>query len=173
MNEMVKGSLGPVGVLTRHAHRVVYGTVVLIVALGRFDASDAPASGTLTELMLISVGPLLVLAVAHVFADSVGNSFANDDQPTLERGWAILTSSLIYPAVAIPTVVLALVLSALGKEPLLAAQLSQTACWLSLGAWGFAGARRRGRSLGRQFGAALGYFALGFLVVAIEFLVLG
>jgi hypothetical protein len=172
MNAEPTRDSGPAVVLTRHAHRIVYATIVLIVALGRFDSSDNPESGTVLELTLITVGPLLVLAVAHAFADSLSRPFTVAAGDVLGSDRSHLTSGLVYPAVAIPVLILAIGLSALGQEPLLAAQISQTSCWLSLGVWGFAGARRRGRPLSRQLGAAVLYMCLGLVVVLTELFLL-
>ena len=152
-------------------HRLIYGTIILMVALGIYEESDDPFnSETLLELILIVIAPLFALAAAHAFSDAIdiqvrtGRRLAGSDRRHLAF------SGLQYLAVGVPVIALSMAVFAAGGDAWGAVDIAQGIGVGSLFFWGAFAARRAGLGSWAQFRFALIYGLLGFMVIIVELL---
>lgn len=152
-------------------HRLIYGTIILMVALGIYEESDDPFNTeTLLELILIVIAPLFALAAAHAFSDAIdiqvrtGRRLARSDRRHLAL------AGMQYLAVGIPVIALSVVVFVLGGNAWGAVDIAQGFGVASLFFWGAFAAQRAGRGPWSQFRFAVVYGLLGFLVILVELL---
>lgn len=155
-------------------HRVIYGTVILMVtltAVGDVDISVVPGRG-IAELVTITFFPLLALALAHGFSDALDLQIRTGKRMTPQARRLLVRESLQYLTVGVPFLVLVLALAQLGVGAGSSVDLGVAIYALSLVVWGVIAARSaRLGPLGQvRYGTVYGI--LGFGIVLVELAVL-
>ncbi len=152
-------------------HRLIYGTIILMVALGIYEESDDVFDqGTLWELFAVVIAPLFALAAAHSFSDAIdiqvrtGRPLTGDDRRHLAL------TGLQYLAVGVPVMILSTVVFVFGGDSWAAIDAAQGIGVASLFLWGVFAARRAGLGRWSQLRYALVYGFLGFFVIVVELL---
>lgn len=152
-------------------HRLIYGTIILMVALGIYEESDDVLDRqSLTDLALVVIAPLFALAAAHAFSDAIDIQVRTGSRLRSADRRHLAFAGLQYLAVGIPVIVISAGVFALGGDTKIAVDVAQGIGVASLFLWGAFAARRAGLGSWAQFRFALIYGLLGFLVIIVELL---
>jgi len=152
-------------------HRLIYGTIILMVALGIYEEADDPFNQeSLLDLALVVVAPLFALATAHAFSDAIDIQVRSGSRLAGADRGHLLFSGLQYLAVGVPVIIVSIVVFALGGNATDAVSIAQGIGVTSLFFWGVFAARRAGLSPWAQVRFAFIYGLLGFGVIVFELL---
>lgn len=159
------------GGISFDAHRLIYGTVILLVALSLFNTQAPSFTGfRFLDLVVVVVTPLLALSFAHAFADALDIQIRTRRRLTRRDRRHLFLTAIQYLTVGIPVVVLGLVFEVLGWSAAVAIAWGQILGVASLFLWGaFAGSAS---GLGRwmQFRFAIFYGLVGIGIIVVEVL---
>jgi VIT1/CCC1 family predicted Fe2+/Mn2+ transporter len=153
-------------------HNIVYATIILMVSMGvaqfRFEENG---DVSLTELIVLAVGPLIMVALAHSFAGAIEVQVREQRPLNAEDYRHLGVTVLQYGSVAVVPVILAIVLHLAGQATVVAADAAQTIGLLSLFLWGYYAGWASGRGhVGRLVNALL-YGIVGLVIILLEFAV--
>ncbi|WP_308467597.1 hypothetical protein [Rathayibacter soli] len=145
--------------------QAVYGTVVVAAILGA-TSDDASA----WEIFFMTVGSVLVLWTAHVYAEAVASHGRQGEKTTGVRQslkFGVRQSFGILLAATIPAVLL--FLGALGPmDGVLAVDLSLWWCVLALGILGYFAFQQRGRNIPIRIIGAIATAAFGVVIIVLK-----
>jgi len=135
------------------AHRLIYATIIMLVALAIYDDEVQSFSGTrFVDLFIVVVLPLLALSFAHAFSDALDIQIKTRHRLTAhDRRLAI---GILYELT--------------GGEAGQASEWGQALGVLSLFWWGAFAARASGLGGWVQVRFAIVYGLLGFGIVMVE-----
>lgn len=151
------------------AHRLIYATIILLVALAIYDDDIQSFSGTrFMDLAIVVILPLLALSFAHAFSDALDIQIKTRHRLTPRDRRHLLGAGLQYLSVGIPVLVIGLIYEMTGGEAGQASEWAQILGVLSLFGWGAFAARAAGLGVWVQVRFAIVYGLLGFGIVAVE-----
>ncbi len=152
-------------------HRLIYGTIILMVALAIFEETDDVFDqGSLVELFAVVIAPLFALAAAHSFSDAIDIQVRTGHPLTGDDWRHLVLAGLQYLAVGVPVMLVSVVVFALGGDSWAAIDVAQGIGVASLFLWGAFAARRAELGRWTQVRYALVYGFLGFFVIVVELL---
>lgn len=152
-------------------HRLIYATIIMLVALAIFDDTVDPFTGsTVADVFVVVLLPLLALSLAHGFSDALDIQIRSRRRLTGADRRHVLASSVQYLLVGIPVLVLAVVFALTGIEVQRASDIGQLLGVLSLLLWGGYAARSAGLGIWAQIRFALIYGFIGVMIVIVELL---
>lgn len=150
-------------------HRIVYATIILLVALSLYDEGDEVlADGPFFILLGISFAPLFALAMAHAFSDALDLQIRHRRRLTRYDRRHLLAVNLQYLYVGVPVTLLLGLLTLLGWHAEDAVGLTLVLGILSLVAWGVLAAAAAHLPVWRQITFGLAYGVMGTLVLVVE-----
>lgn len=153
-------------------HRVIYATLIMMVALAIFDEESDPFTGSnVGDIFVVVLLPLAALSLAHGFSDAIDIQIRTRHRLTRADRRHIFGTSLQYTLVGLPVLVLAVVFAAVGLNVELATNIGEGLGQISLLFWGAFAARSAGLGHWAQVRFALVYSFLGSLIIAVEVLV--
>lgn len=152
-------------------HRLIYATIIMLVALALFDESVDPFTGsTIVDIFVVVLLPLFALSLAHGFSDALDIQILSRRRLTATDRRHLVTSSIQYLLVGIPVLVMAVVFGALSMNVQLASDIGQLLGVVSLLLWGGYAARRAGLGTWVQVRYGLIYGFIGAMIVVVELL---
>jgi hypothetical protein len=148
---------------------IVYATIIQLTTFALFAPGNATwTSDAFWTLTAVSLGPMLALALAHMFSEILDH----DIRGLLFRNTLleILRTNLQFLYVGVIPILLALPMRVFGLYANTTITLIFIVGTISLFIWGAIGARLAGRSLRQQliFGVAYGFIGCG--IVGLELL---
>jgi hypothetical protein len=158
-----------VGPIQLQPRVIVYATIIQIATFALFQAGDGPwTSDRFLSLIAISIGPMVVLALAHSFSEILDH----DIRGKLGRSGIrqILESNFQFLYVGLIPIVLAIPISLLDVTANTTVTLIFIVGIASLFAWGAVAARLAGRTLIGQLIFGVSYGLLGCIIVGLELL---
>ena len=151
------------------AHRLIYATIMLLVALAIYDDDVQSFSGTrLVDLFVVVALPLFALSCAHAFSDALDIQIKTRRRLTSADRRHLLAASLQYLSVGVPVLLIGIVFELAGGEAGDASGWGQALGVASLFLWGAFAARTAGLGAWVQLRFALVYGLVGGLIVAVE-----
>lgn len=154
-------------------HRLIYATLIMMVALAVFDEDADPFTGSsVTDVFVVVIMPLAALSLAHGFSDAIDIQIRTRRRLVRADRRHILSTSLQYILVGVPVLVLAVVFSLVGLRVELATNIGEILGQVSLLFWGAFAARSAGLGKWAQVRFALVYSFLGSLIIVVELLVM-
>lgn len=150
-------------------HNIVYATIILLVAIDvvqyRVDEFGSISMGLFA---LLTIGPLVMVAVAHSFAGTI--EIQVRQRRRLNRGDFIelATTVLQYVAVALVPNVIALVVLLARQDILIATNITEALGLVSLVLWGYYAAWATGHRPIRRIGNAFIYGFIGLIIILLE-----
>jgi VIT1/CCC1 family predicted Fe2+/Mn2+ transporter len=148
---------------------IVYATIIQLAAFAIFDQGNDPITDFVyRNIIVVSLGPMFAVAVAHMFAEVLDHHIERGENFTLQEARPLLKQNLQFLYVGLAPLVIAL--------PFLFTDVSANTVVnvifvfgiASLFFWGALAARHSGRTPAKQLAFALAYGILGLLVVGIE-----
>lgn len=150
-------------------HKVIYGTIMLMVAYALFDEGKNPFNrASLFELIGLSIAPLFALAMAHAFSEALDFQISHARRLTWHDRRRLFLENAKYLLIAVPPVVVMIVLALMRMDANDIIGIVQILGLLSLSFWGAYAARTAGLSRGRQFTYAVSYGFMGLIVIGVE-----
>lgn len=151
-------------------HRLIYATIIMLVALAIFDESIDPFTGSsVVDIFVVVLLPLLALSLAHGFSDALDIQIRSRRRLTATDRRHLLATSVQYLIVGIPVLAMAVIFGSLGMDVQLASDMGQLLGVVSLLLWGGYAARRAGLGTWAQVRYALVYGFIGAMIVVVEF----
>ena len=151
------------------AHRLIYATIMLLVALAIYDDDVQSFSGTrFVDLFVVVVLPLFALSCAHAFADALDIQIKTKRRLTPEDRRHLLAAALQYLSVGVPVLLIGIVYELAGGEAGEASGWGQGLGVASLFLWGAFAARSAGLGTWAQLRFAMVYGLVGLTIVAVE-----
>jgi hypothetical protein len=151
------------------AHRLIYATIIMLVALAIYDDEVQSFSGTrFIDLFIVVVLPLLALSFAHAFSDALDIQIKTRHRLTAHDRRHLLAAGLQYLSVGIPVLAIGILYELTGGEAGQASEWGQALGVLSLFWWGAFAARASGLGGWVQVRFAIVYGLLGFGIVMVE-----
>ena len=151
------------------AHRLIYATIMLLVALAIYDDDVQSFSGTrFVDLFVVVVLPLFALSCAHAFADALDIQIKTKRRLTPGDRRHLLAAALQYLSVGIPVLLIGIVYELAGGEAGEASGWGQGLGVASLFLWGAFAARSAGLGTWAQLRFAMVYGLVGLTIVAVE-----
>lgn len=151
-------------------HRLIYATIIMLVALAIFDESIDPFTGSsVVDIFVVVLLPLLALSLAHGFSDALDIQIRSRRRLTATDRRHLLATSAQYLIVGIPVLAMAVIFGSLGMDVQLASDMGQLLGVVSLLLWGGYAARRAGLGTWAQVRYALVYGFIGAMIVVVEF----
>ena len=158
-----------VGRIDFDPHRLIYATIILMVALAVYSEEAEPWSGTpFMDLMVVVFAPLTALSLAHAFSDALDVQIRTGKRLSAKERRHLLGIAVQYVAVGIPVVVLGLVLLIVEQDPRAVVSIAEVLGVASLFFWGAFAARRSGLARRRQWQWGTIYGLLGGGIILIE-----
>lgn len=158
------------GVLHLRPQAFIYATIVALASLAVYDDEDTgmmePADAW--SMTAVILGPLVALAVAHFFADLAEEQIVAGRAPTRAEVGHMVTDSLQYLYVAVPSVAIvwaAMLSGQIVDDTVTALYFCGVA---SLFAWGFVVAYKTHAHGWVRWALTLGYGMVGVLIVVAE-----
>lgn len=152
-------------------HRLIYATIIMLVALAIFDDTVDPFTGSsVADVFVVVLLPLLALSLAHGFSDALDIQIRSRRRLTRADRLHVLSTSVQYLLVGIPVLVLAVVFALTGIDVHLASDFGQALGIISLLLWGGYAARSAGLTVWAQVRFALIYGFIGLMIVIVELL---
>lgn len=153
-------------------HRLIYSTLIMMVALAIFDEEADPFTGSnVGDIFVVVLMPLAALSLAHGFSDAIDIQIRTRHRLTRQDRRHIFATSVQYMLVGLPVLVLAVLFSFVGIAVEVAANIGEILGQVSLLFWGAFAARSAGLGRWAQVRFALVYSLLGSLIIAVEVLV--
>lgn len=153
-------------------HKIIYGTIMLMVAYALYDEGDGPLSkGPMLELMGLSFAPLFALAMAHGFSEALDFQIRHGRRLTGSDRRHLFTENVKYLLIAIPPIIVMGVLTFFQWNAHDIVNVVQVLGLLSLSFWGAYAARKAGLGLSRQITFAISYGFMGLFVIVVELLI--
>lgn len=151
------------------AHRLIYATIILLVALAIYDDEIQSFSGTrFVDLAIVVVLPLLALSMAHAFSDALDIQIKTRRRLTAHDRRRLLGAGLQYLSVGVPVLLIGLIYELTGGEAGQASEWGQVLGVLSLFGWGAFAARAAGLGAWVQVRFAIVYGLLGVGIIIVE-----
>lgn len=151
------------------AHRLIYATIILLVALAIYDDEVQSFSGTrFVDLVIVVVLPLFALSMAHAFSDALDIQIKTRHRLTAQDRRHLLGAGLQYLSVGIPILLIGLIYELTGGEAGQASEWGQTLGVLSLFGWRAFAARAAGLGAWVQVRFAIVYGLLGLVIILVE-----
>ncbi len=151
------------------AHRLIYATIMLLVALAIYDDDVQAFSGTrFVDLFVIVMLPLFALSCAHAFADALDIQIKTKRRLTSADRRHLLGAALQYLSVGIPVLLIGVLYELAGGQAGEATEWGQGLGVASLFLWGAFAARSAGLGPWAQMRFALIYGLVGLMIVAVE-----
>lgn len=151
------------------AHRLIYATIILLVALALYDEDAKTFTGTrFVDLLVVVLLPLLALSFAHAFSDALDIQIKTRQRLTTTDRRHLLAAAFQYVSVGIPVLVIGGVFELAGGEAGQASEWGQILGVLSLFGWGAFAARAAGLGAWAQVRFALVYGFLGLVIITVE-----
>lgn len=152
-------------------HRLIYATIIMMVALAIFDESIDPFTGsTVVDIVVVVLLPLLALSLAHGFSDALDIQIRSRRRLTATDRRHLLATSAQYLIVGTPVVAMAVIFGSVGVDVQIASDIGQLLGVASLLLWGGYAARRAGLGTWAQVRYALVYGFIGAMIVVVELL---
>lgn len=150
-------------------HVIIYSTLILLMAYALYDEGDETlVLGKLLEIVGISIAPLLALAMAHMFSESLDLQIRYGRRLNRHDRRHLLRTNVQYLYVAIPPSLLLGVLAMLQWNAENAVGVMLLLGLVSLCFWGVYAARQAHLGPWRQASFGLGYGLMGLIVLVIE-----
>ncbi|HBF26801.1 MAG: hypothetical protein VX748_05355 [Actinomycetota bacterium] len=158
-----------VGKVAFDPHRLIYATIILMVALAVYNQEAESWSGTpFMDLVVVVFAPLLALSLAHAFSDALDVQIRTGKRLSAKERRHLLGIAVQYVAVGVPVVALGLVWLTVQQDPRAVVRVAEALGVASLFFWGAFAARRSGLPRGRQWLWATIYGLLGVGIILIE-----
>lgn len=152
-------------------HRLIYATLILMVALAIYEESTEPFSQeTIGDVIAVVLAPLFALAMAHAFSDALDIQVRTGRRLSRADRRRLLNDGVQYLAVGVPVIALAVIDVFVGSSGVFVIDVSQALGVGSLFFWGAFAARRAGLDRWAQLRFAFIYGFLGLLVIVVELL---
>jgi hypothetical protein len=160
-----------VGLITMDPHRIIYSTILLMVAYAIYNEGTDPL-GTQPYLTLgaLSIAPLFALTMAHVFSDALDLQIRKGRRLTGADRRHLLAVNLQYMYIAIPPILLITVLGLMRMPADGVIRIVLLLGLVSLGWWGYFAGRQAGVPRLRRWIFAVNYLVMGMIVIGIELL---
>lgn len=153
-------------------HRLIYSTLIMMVALAVFDEDSKPFTGsTVGDVFVVVLMPLAALSLAHGFSDAIDIQIRTRHRLTRADRRHIAGTSVQYLLVGLPVLLLAVIFSIVGIDVEVATNIGEALGQISLLFWGAFAARSAGLGRWAQVRFALVYSFLGSLIIVVEVLV--
>jgi hypothetical protein len=151
------------------AHRLIYATIIMLVALAIYNDDIQSFSGQgFVDLAIVVVLPLLALSMAHAFSDALDIQIKTRRRLTAQDRRHLLAAGLQYLSVGIPVLLIGLIYEVTGGEAGQASEWGQALGVLSLFGWGAFAARSAGLGAWGQVRFAIVYGLLGAAIITVE-----
>lgn len=157
--------LGPIRLQPRI---IVYATIIQLTAFALLGSTEPVTRLAWQDLLLISLGPMFALALAHTFSEVLDHQIRASGHLAGQTLRKVITSNLQFLYVGLVPLVVALVLMPTEMTMNEAINIIFLIGVISLFVWGAVAARISGRSLGKQLLFGLGYGIVGSIVVVME-----
>ena len=152
-------------------HRLIYATIIMLVALAIFDDTVDPFTGsTVADIFVVVLLPLLALSLAHGFSDALDIQIRSRRRLTPADRRHVMATSAQYLLVGIPVLALAVAFGLTGIEVQRASDIGQLLGVASLLLWGGYAARSAGLTAWAQVRFSLIYGFIGVSIVIVELL---
>ena len=157
------------GPMTINVRIWVYGTVTLMSVLAVFEGwTDL---SRVFGVVLVVVGPMLALVLAHLFAEVLEFQIRAGHAPSAMDWRHMGGQSAQFLLVGLPPLAVFFVLIGLFKASIATSIIIMLYFGvISLGFWGWIAGRRSGYRGWRLIGAALAGFLIGFVVICLQLL---
>lgn len=153
-------------------HRLIYATLIMMVALAVFDEDSDPFTGsTVGDVFVVVIMPLAALSLAHGFSDAIDIQIRTRHRLTRADRRHILGTSFQYVLVGVPVLVMAVGFYLIGADVEYATNIGEILGQISLFFWGAFAARSAGLGRWAQLRFALVYSFLGSLIILVELLI--
>lgn len=159
--------LGPIRLEPRI---IVYATIIQLTTFALLDTRNIADRISWDNLVLISLGPMLALALAHTFSEILDYHIRAGEYVSAATIREVTTSNLQFLYVGVIPLIVAVILLPTDETMTVAVDLIFLIGIISLFVWGAVAARMAGRSFGRQLLFGIGYGIVGCIVIAIELL---
>lgn len=150
-------------------HNIVYATIILLISMDVLQYRDEEGDGvSLTEFLVLTIGPLVMVAVAHSFAGTIEIQVRERRRLTGADFRRLGLTVLQYASVATVPSLLAIGLSLAGQAPITAAWITEILGLISLVLWGYYAGWAAGRSQLGRIGNAVLYGIVGLVIILLE-----
>jgi hypothetical protein len=157
--------LGPIRIEPRI---IVYATIIQLTAFALLDTRSIEGRISWLNLLLISMGPMLALALAHTFSEVLDYHIRAGEHVSATTVRGVAVSNLQFLYVGLIPLLIAVILLPSDISMTGAVNIIFGIGIISLFGWGLVAARMAGRTLGRQLLFGLAYGIAGCIVVAME-----
>jgi hypothetical protein len=157
--------LGPIRIEPRI---IVYATIIQLTTFALIDTRNIEGRISWENLFLVSLGPMLALALAHTFSEILDYHIRAGDRVSLATVRELATTNLQFLYVGVIPLIVAVILLPTDETMTMAVNLIFLIGVISLFGWGFVAARLAGRTFGRQLLFGIGYGIVGCIVVGME-----
>ncbi len=150
-------------------HNIVYATIILLISLDVLQYRDDEQGGvTLPEFLFLTIGPLVMVAVAHSFAGAIEIQVRQRRRLTGADFRHLGVTVLQYASVAVIPSLLAIGFTAAGQKTIIAASITEILGLISLLLWGYYAGWASGRGQFGRIGNALLYGFVGLVIILLE-----
>lgn len=148
---------------------IVYATTIQLATFAVLNVGDTPwTSDRFLTLLAVSLGPMLALAMAHVFSEILDHDIRG--VLTRENLREIFRANIQFLYVGLIPIVIAIPLSLLEVSANTTILTIFIVGVVSLFTWGAIGARLAGRAFKQQLWFGFAYGLVGCLIVGLELL---
>ena len=126
-----------VGKVAFDPHRLIYATIILMLALAVYNQEAESWSGTpFMDLVVVVFAPLLALSLAHAFSDALDVQIRTGKRLSAKERRHLLGIAVQYVAVGVPVVALGLVWLTVQQDPRAVVRVAEALGVASLFFWG-------------------------------------
>jgi hypothetical protein len=150
-------------------HNIVYATIILLVAMDVLQFRAEEGDGvSLPEFLVLTIGPLVMVAVAHSFAGAIEIQVRQRRRLVATDYRRLGVTVLQYVSVALVPCLIAIGFSASGGEPISAAAVTEVLGLISLLLWGYYAGWASGRGQLGRIGNSVLYGFVGLVIILLE-----
>ncbi len=150
-------------------HNIVYATIILLVSMDVLQYRDEEGDGvSLAEFLVLTIGPLVMVAVAHSFAGAIEIQVRQRRRLIAADYRNLGLTVLQYASVAVIPSLLAIGLTAGGQPAITSASITEILGLISLVLWGYYAGWASGRGHAGRIGNAVLYGLVGVAIIVLE-----